>query len=148
MTPEEYREFEKRTRALDDAGLRRLTVLESSQYRPEVVTIARDELARRRLSVLSPEDYWKQFPAEWMAALGFCYRCWSETTDESPGLMVTFDLVGTRLLGRDEGCVECGSVVQSKWFCVIVPIVRLGRYRVIRLERRGYVGRKVKDPRT
>jgi len=50
--------FKRRTKALDDAALRRLVILEPSQYRTEVVSMARDELRRRGLAVLSPEDFW------------------------------------------------------------------------------------------
>ena len=147
MTPDERREHEERMRAMDDAALRCLVVLQGSDYRPEVVSIARDELARRRIPVLSPEDYWKQYPQEWVAAVGFCYRCWTQTTDESPGHTATVNFIGTRLLGSDEQCPACGSVVQTKWFCVIVPIVPLGRYRVIHAARGEYIGRRLEGSR-
>jgi hypothetical protein len=147
MTPEEWREHEERMRALDDGALRCLVVLEETAYRPEVVGIARDELARRRIPVLSQEEYWKQYPEEWIAAVGFCYRCWAQTTDESSGLTVTVHFIGTRLLGNDERCAICSSVVQTKWFCVVVPIVRLGRYRVIHAVRGQYLARRLAETR-
>jgi hypothetical protein len=149
MTPDERRGFEQQMQTLDDAGLRRLLILEESQYRPDVVDVARDELVKRKLPVLSPAGYWKQFPVEWMAAVGFCYSCWVETTDESPGPTVTINLIGTRLLGRGNPCSTCGAIVQAKWLCVVVPVVRLGRYKVIYAKRHvlkaaGYIGRRLK----
>ncbi len=155
MTPEEHLGFEQRTRTLDDAALRRLVILEASQYRPEVVDMARDELRRRGLRVLSPEDFWMQFPAEWIAAMGFCYRCCVETTDDSLGLIMTYRGIGTRLRGGigglgDKPCMECGSIIKEKWFYVIVPVVRLGNYRVIGITRKSMgeelIGRKLKEP--
>ena len=147
--------FKRRTKALDDAALRRLVILEPSQYRTEVVSMARDELRRRGLAVLSPEDFWKQFPAEWIDALGFCHRCWSETTDDSLGVLLTYKGIGTRLRGGlaglgDKPCVECGSVILEKWFYMVVPVVRLGYYRVIRIGRKSmggeFIGRRVQEP--
>ena len=155
MTPEEHLGFEQRTRTSDDAALRRLVILEASQYRPEVVDMARDELRRRGLRVLSPEDFWMQFPAEWIAAMGFCYRCCVETTDDSLGLIMTYKGIGTRLRGGigglgDKPCMECGSIIQEKWFYVIVPVVPLGKYRVIGIARKSMgaelIGRKLEEP--
>ena len=149
MTPEERRGFEQQMRGLDDTALRRLVVLEESAYRPEVVDIARDELARRKLPLLSLEEYWRQFPEEWMTALGFCYPCWIHTIDEPPSAIAFRGLIGTLLLGRDNPCSTCGSVVSTKWFCVVVPIIRMSRYRVIYAKRRlltppEYIGRRLK----
>ena len=76
MTPEARWEVEKRMQELDDGTLRRLVTVELSQYEPEAVDVARDEL-RRWISILSPEEYWKQFRDEWLAGVGFCYRCWA-----------------------------------------------------------------------
>jgi len=81
-------------RALGDSELRSLVVLQQSHYRPEVLVIARAELARRRLPALSPSEYWAQCPSEWMDAVGFCYQCWTETTDESPGQTLMFHSFG------------------------------------------------------
>ena len=141
MNPEARLEVERHMRELDDAALRRLVVLEASNYQPAALDIARDELKRRHIPFLKPEEYWKQFPEEWLAGVVFCYRCWSETTDESPGHVVTLNLIGTRLLGCDDQCAVCGSVVQRMWFCIVLPILPLSRYRVIRMPRDEYIGR-------
>jgi len=46
--------------------------------------------------------------------------------------------------------VECGSVILEKWFYMVVPVVRLGYYRVIRIGRKSmggeFIGRRVKEP--
>lgn len=147
LTPEARRAIELHTRGLDDAALRRLVTLEASQYEPGALAIARDELRRRGIRELSPEAYWKEFPDEWLAGVGFCYRCWGDTTDESPGPTFTV-FVGVRLFGSGDPCTVCGSVVRRMWFCIVVPIVALvlpifplDRYRVIRRERGHYIGR-------
>jgi hypothetical protein len=147
MTPDKRREHEERMQSMDDAALRCLVVLGESEYVPEVLAIARDELARRRIPVLSVEDYWKQYPDEWLAAVGFCYDCWTQTTDESPGHVVTLNLIGTRLVGNTEPCAKCGSAVEAKWFCVVLPVIPLGRYRVIHGPRGEYIGRRLDDRR-
>jgi len=144
MTPEGRREVEEHIHELDDGSLRRLVALELSQYQPGAAEIARDELSRRRLPVLSPEEYWTQFRDEWLAGVRFCFRCWAETTDESPGLTLTINFIGTRLLGSDDPCPECGSVVRKMWFCVVLPLIPLDRYRMIRLRRGQYIGRRLK----
>lgn len=131
-------------RELDNSALRILVAVEQSQYQPEAVGIARDELARRRIPVLSPIEYWQQFPGEWLAGVGFCYRCWADTTDESPGDTLTVNLIGSRLVGRHDRCTVCDSVVQTMWFCIVVPIVPLDRYRVIHLTSGKYIGRMLK----
>ena len=141
----DHREVQKRMEKLDDASLRRLVFLEQSDYLPGAVEIARGELVRRGIPVLTPEDYWHQFRDEWMESIGFCYRCWAETTDESAGQSMTLNFVGQRLIGSEDPCEVCGSVVQTKWFCVIAPLVRIGRYRVIPGPRNEYIGRKLKN---
>ena len=46
--------------------------------------------------------------------------------------------------------MECGSIIKEKWFYVIVPVVRLGNYRVIGITRKNMgeelIGRKLKEP--
>jgi hypothetical protein len=143
------REIEKRMQALDDHDLLRLVALEESQYVSGVLEIARTELRRRGLRVLNAEQYWDQFPLERTGSDGFCARCRSETTDESPGDTFTMNFVGTSLIGDSDRCPACGSVVQTKWYRLFIPIIRLGRYRVIYSEKdpfsSRYVGRKLRD---
>ena len=131
MEFEEQRRLEEHFRGLAEADLRRLTTLDRSQYRDEAFRMAMEELGRRRLPALLPEEYWSQFPEEWMAQVGFCHTCWTTTTDESPG-PVGFFRIGTRLMGYEDPCSVCQSVVRTKWFCfLVVPLVRLAKYRVL-----------------
>lgn len=102
MIPEAQRKIEKYMQELDDGTLRRLVAVELSQFEPAAVEMARDELRRRRIPILSPEEYWQQFPDEWLAGVGFCYRCWTATTDDPPGDTLTVNFIGTRLLGSDD----------------------------------------------
>lgn len=123
-----------------------MVVLRSSDYVAVLVELAREEMLRRRLSIPSHFEYARDFPEEWAAAVGLCYRCWEQTTDESPGDMVTINvLFGTRFLNAGDPCPYCGSLVQTKWFCILFPIVLLGRYRVRNLGNDQYVGRKLKE---
>jgi hypothetical protein len=147
MDPDERQQVEARIGigTLDDPALRRLVILEQSQYRPEVVEIARTELARRRLSVLSPEEYWQRFRDEWLTHIRFCYQCWMETTEESPSPFSNRFEIGPRLRGSRAPCTTCGSIVQTMSFCLFVfPLVRLGQYRVIRDGAGQRVGRKLR----
>ena len=72
---------------------------------------------------------------------GFCTQCLSETTDETPGNMTTFNGIGTALMGtrwRTRGlqeCPACGSEVQTKWFTFGFGVKPLGTYRVIYTKR-------------
>jgi hypothetical protein len=146
MTYEERMRHEERMKALEDTELRALVLLRQSDLVDDVARIARDEYARRRLPLLSPKEYYEKFPGEWLAAAGVCFQCWSETTDETPGSMFTmYVMFGWRFLGAERPCPTCGSTIRSKWFCFVVPLVRLGRYRVRDLGDDTFVGRKIKD---
>jgi len=149
MTTSEQRELEQQMQSLDDHALLRLVAVEAFDYRPEALDIARDELRRRHLDILSREQYWTQFPAEKVGGDGFCASCRSRTTDESLGDTRTVNFVlGTRLIGHDDRCPACGSVLQTKWLQIILPLIPLGRYRVIYLERGllsgHYIGRRLR----
>jgi len=148
-TPDEQRELEDRMHALDDRALLRLVAIEQAEYRPEAVEVARAEVARRRLPVLDADQYWDRFPAERLGESGFCQQCMDETTEEAPGATGTLWGIGVRLLGYDYPCPACGSVRQSLWLCFVLPVVRLGRYRILYerssdLFHRQYEGRELK----
>ena len=149
MSSNEQHEIEERMHALDNHALLRLIAVEASDYRPEALNIARDELRRRNLDVLNREQYWNQFPSEQVGGDGFCEACRSQTIDESPGNTTTVNFAfGTRLIGHDDQCLACGSVLQTMWFQFVLPIIPMGQYRVIYLERGlfsgRYVGRKLR----
>jgi hypothetical protein len=122
-----------------------MVVLRQSEYVSEVVDLARAELKKRGIAVPTPEAYWRERPQEWLAQIGFCYDCWSQTTDESPGNTTTFNLIGTSLTGEEGKCSVCASTIRTKHFWLIVPLVPVGRYRVIRYGPTTYVGRKLKE---
>ena len=133
MEPEEQRRLEAHFQGLSDGELRRITTLEREQYRDDAFGIAMDELARRHLPVLRPEEYWARFREEWLAQVGFCYQCWATTTDESLGARLSQKLIGTRVVAQvgQDPCPFCQSVVATKCFCIVIPIVRQARYRVL-----------------
>ena len=150
MTPEVLEQIERAMHALEDHDLQKLVALERSAYQPEAVEIARQELRRRRLEALTAEQYWDLYPSERIGPDGFCVACSARTTSESPGGTFTFNLIGTRLLGSRDRCPACGSIAQRKWFCFLLPVIPLGRYRIIYLEHghwsTRYVGRKLRHP--
>jgi hypothetical protein len=144
MTPTEKRTIEEQMRSLDDHTLLRLVAVESFDYRPEALDIARVELRQRKLEILNKEEFWARFPSEEIGLDGFCASCRSQTTDESPGNTGTVNFIfGTRLIGHDDQWPTCGSWLQTLWLQVLLPVVPLGRYRIIYLDRHLYSGRYV-----
>ncbi len=46
-------------------------------------------------------------------------------------------------------CPKCHSIVRQKAVCAfLIPIIPLGRYRVLYVDRKRYVGRKLRSDRT
>jgi hypothetical protein len=133
MKPGERQSIEKHMESLDDHALLRVVAVESGEYTPDAIEIATAELQRRRLQPLNQEAYLEEFPTERIQANGFCAKCSSETTDESPGFVGSIYFVGTRLIGRDIQCATCHATLQTLWFCLIIPLFPLGRFRVIYL---------------
>ena len=140
---EQLTDTERHMRGLEDKELQCIVATNRDSYTDEAVRIAEAELERRSCPVLSPEDYWKQYPGERMTDSGFCVTCAEQTTEETAGdltltYLVPFLLgIGTWLSGNNEPCPTCRSVVQSKKLWIVFPVRRLGRYRVIWPEGRG-----------
>jgi hypothetical protein len=75
---------------------------------------------------------------------GFCKDCLDATTPKSPGSTYLYNGIGTRLLFAKDRCPTCHSVVQTKFFVLaIIPLIPLGRFRLIYTDRLKYVGRQV-----
>ena len=75
---------------------------------------------------------------------GFCAQCVAETTDESPGGTFTLNGFGTGWFGASDRCRTCHSVVRGKWIqLLLLPVVRLGRYRMRYAAVNTYIGRKL-----
>jgi hypothetical protein len=126
-----------------DAELRSIAVLRPADFTPEMVSAAKAELGRRNLPVPSPEEYWRDRPQEWLAALRFCYPCWAQTTGEWPGGNLTRKWLGVCLAGEVDPCPACGSVIETRALWFVVPVLPLGQYRVIH-SAAGKIGRKLK----
>ncbi len=86
---------------------------------------------------------------------GFCEVCLAQTTDESPGNLRQINGIGTSWgfdLGGKDKCPTCGSVVKTKWFCFIFPLVPTDKFRVLSIQnkqsltgsRDRFLARKVK----
>ena len=145
MESEERERHRLRLAELPDAELRAMVVLARADYLPEVVELACEEIKRRGLAIPTPESYWRDFPDEWLASAGFCYGCWEQTTEESPGNGFTVNLIGTAVTGEEQPCAVCSSTVKTKHFWIVVPLIPLGRYRVIRYGATHYIGRRLKN---
>ena len=122
-----------------------MVFLESSNYLPEAVALASSELFRRGIPKLTPEEYWRQYPREWMESKGFCYPCWTQTTDDTPEPLFTIHFVGLGLRGSENPCPVCGSTVQTKWLVALVPLVPFDRFRVVQREGGKFIARRLKD---
>jgi hypothetical protein len=150
MSLQNQSEVEKHMQSLDDHALLRVIAIESADYRPEALDIARSELRRRSIAPLATGEYLTRFPEERVGSDGFCAVCRSKTTDQSPGNTSTVNFVlGNRLIGSEDRCPACGSVEQTLWLQIVLPIIPLGRYRVIYLDKdmfsSRYVGRKLRQ---
>lgn len=52
--------------------------------------------------------------------------------------------IGLMLYGNKEPCATCGSVIKTLWFCVVfIPLIPLGKYRVIALDGRRFLSRRL-----
>jgi hypothetical protein len=151
MEADEQRRLQAHFGGLSDGDLQRLTAVERLQYRTEVLQMALDELARRRVPVLKPEELWRQSPEDWLAHVGLCYECWARTTEETLGAIRPgsgWRPFGVGLSNVTDPCRTCGSVTATKAFFVLVPVRSFGRYRVL-FDDRPYGdpprGRRLKD---
>jgi hypothetical protein len=61
----------------------------------------------------------------------FCDACRAQTLDQSAPSVGSFNLMGTRFLGRADRCATCGSSIRTIWLCVILPLLPMGSYRVL-----------------
>ena len=76
---------------------------------------------------------------------GFCKSCDASTTTESAGSTTTINGIGTKIYGSKSPCSQCGSVIQTKFFCLIyIPVIPLGKYRIKWATPSRYISRKVK----
>lgn len=137
-------ETERHMQTLDDKELQCIVALNRGGYTDEAIRLAHDELRRRSCRVLSGQEYLDEYPGERITESGFCAACVEHTSDETAGTVQLRHIIpflvafGTWLSGGlMDSCPACRSVVQSKWLWIVVPVRRLGRYRVIWPEGRG-----------
>ncbi|MES1177081.1 MAG: hypothetical protein ABUL62_22360 [Myxococcales bacterium] len=144
MKASERHTGEQGLRLKHDAELRSIAVLRRSELEPELVSSAKAELVRRHLPVPTPEEYWRDRPQEWLAAVGFCYPCWEQTTSEPARGSTTIERFGIGLTGEVDRCPTCSSVIATKALWLGAPLIPLAQYRVIRSAGGAYRGRKLK----
>jgi hypothetical protein len=67
------------------------------------------------------------------AASRFCSRCTQSTLDKPvTGLFTHRHIMGVRLIGSTQRCDECGSIIKTRWFWFLIPLIPFGSYRVLR----------------
>ena len=77
---------------------------------------------------------------------GFCQSCEAATKPEGAGSTYTLNGIGTTLYGSKDPCPECGSKIQTKWFCVIfIPLIPISKYRTKWSTPSWYISRKLKS---
>ena len=148
-SPDDVKRLDERMQGLDDRELLRMGALTASDYTPEALEAVGRELTRRNLKAMTMAEYFDAHPRERLGTDGFCADCREATTDEYLQEPVSLFRIGTRLVGYEDQCDYCGSTVRGLWFCFLVPIRPLGRYRVVTsdwMPPYDFVGRKLKEP--
>jgi hypothetical protein len=150
MDPERRLEISVLMSNFNDHELLRIVALEESEFLPEAIEIARQELEARNIKPLTSTGYFAQFPAEDPSS-GFCQSCLDQTTSEEPGEFGIRNLLGPRILGFDHECSNCGSLLVEKWYCIVFPIRKMAEYRVLYKKAHWLLGReqvyrRVKEP--
>jgi hypothetical protein len=108
-----------------------VATVRQDEFRSEVVEIAREECRARGITVAAQGQFSSMHAEVAREGSGFCRKCFEATTNESPGSTFTLSFFfGTRLHDDGDECPDCGSVRASKWLWVLVPVARLGRYRI------------------
>jgi hypothetical protein len=75
----------------------------------------------------------------------FCKKCQFETIARASGNLSRFNGIGTTFLGSSNACAECRSVVKRVWFTVLfIPVVPMGRYRVIQMSPQEFLSRRLR----
>jgi hypothetical protein len=134
MTPEQFREVQRRMAQLDDRSLIRIPIFEADDYQPEALAAAQDELRRRNLPRFgTKEEYYAYFPGERITDTGFCAACFDASVESPP----IYDVMYTPFIGRGfvatgPKCSACGSIVHAlRFYLFFVPIRDQGTYKVI-----------------
>src|SRR4051794_17767371 len=76
--------------------------------------------------------------------IAFCDNCIQETVEVGAGNTCTINGVGTTFYGKSQRCPHCGSVVRQLFWCVmLIPIVPLGKFRVLDCRGGSYFSRRL-----
>jgi hypothetical protein len=75
----------------------------------------------------------------------FCQNCIAATDQEEARGTHTINGLGSKMFNDGNQCPTCGSVEASEWgVFLFVRVFRIERYRIKWLDKRRYVGRKLK----
>jgi hypothetical protein len=73
-----------------------------------------------------------------------CNLCSFESIDKVAPVTYRINGIGTTWLGSNSICPRCGSSIRTHWFTVFwIPVVPLGKYRLLQLTEQTYYGRKL-----
>lgn len=74
----------------------------------------------------------------------FCRECLAKTSDKHARAMLTINGTGLQLSRAKDECPQCFSMEKSVYLAIFyVPIVSLGKYRCIHLDKNTFYSRKV-----
>ena len=131
VSPEQRREIKERMKDFKDHELLRIVALEESEFIPEAIQIAREELELRNVKPLDAGEYYIQFPSE-NPFIDFCTSCLEQTTPEGPEYLGRMGPFSYDLKGFDHECETCGSVLADKWlYFLLFPVRKMEQYRVL-----------------
>ena len=150
LSPEEYHDLQIRMQSLEDGNLLRIVLLNRDEYSADSLAIVEEEIRKRNLDNVTLDEFSKKFPEEYYPFVSaFCPACLNETIDEQVGFLFSLYGIGVSLTGRRFECAICCSVVRTKWISFILPIYRIGQYRVKYLDdpafmRGEFISRRLK----
>ena len=76
---------------------------------------------------------------------GFCDKCVGETDDVYASNNFQLNGIGTDFFGTSQICDTCHSAIRAKYFTFLwIPLLSLGRYRVLNPGKGKYVGRRIR----
>ena len=67
------------------------------------------------------------------ASTAYCPDCFHNSQDiPAKGLFTVKHIWGVRLIGSSGRCGNCGSIVKTRWFFFVIPLIPVGSFRVLR----------------
>ena len=64
LSPEEYHDLQIRMQSLEDGNLLRIVLLNRDEYSADSLAIVEEEIRKRNLDNVTPDEFSKKFPEE------------------------------------------------------------------------------------